>query len=79
MAGILAENLSDKAVTGTDGAEMGMLHNITMDLDSGRLEHLIIEPNEHIDNSEFETDSEGHILVPVERVEAVKDHMIVRR
>jgi sporulation protein YlmC with PRC-barrel domain len=79
MAEILAENLSGKAVTGSDGAELGMLYNITMDIDSGRLEDLIIDPNEHIDTEEFDTDEEGHVLVPVSRVQAVKDHMIVER
>jgi len=79
MAEILAENLSGKAVTGSDGAELGMLYNITMDLESGRLENLIIDPNEHLDTSDFEVDAEGHLLVPVDRVQAVKDHMIVKR
>ncbi|MFC7140370.1 PRC-barrel domain-containing protein [Halosimplex aquaticum] len=79
MAEILAENLSGKAVTGTDGAEMGMLYNITMDLETGRLRDLIIDPNEHLDTTQFEVDEEGHLLVPVDRVQAVKDHMIVQR
>jgi sporulation protein YlmC with PRC-barrel domain len=79
MAEILAENLSGKAVTGTDGAEMGMLYNITMDLETGRLRNLIIDPNDHLDNTQFEVDEQGHLLVPVDRVQAVKDHMIVQR
>jgi sporulation protein YlmC with PRC-barrel domain len=79
MAEILAENLSGKAVTGSDGAELGMLYNITMDIDTGRLDDLIIDPNEHIDTSGFETDEQGRLLVPVGRVQAVKDQMIVER
>jgi sporulation protein YlmC with PRC-barrel domain len=79
MAEILAENLSGKAVTGSDGAELGMLYNITMDIDTGRLDNLIIDPNEHIDVSGFDTDEQGRLLVPVGRVQAVKDQMIVER
>ncbi|MFT4921807.1 MAG: sporulation protein YlmC with PRC-barrel domain [Haloarculaceae archaeon] len=80
MAEILAENLSGKAVMGTDGAELGMLYNITMDLDSGRLDHLVIEPNEERGvETDFETDSAGRLLAPVGRVQAVKDHMIIER
>ncbi len=79
MAEILAENLSGKAVTGSDGAELGMLYNITMDIQSGRLQDLLIDPNEHIDTSDFETDEQGRLLVPVGRVQAVKDQMIVER
>jgi sporulation protein YlmC with PRC-barrel domain len=80
MAEILAENLSGKAVMGSDGAELGMLYNITMDLDSGRLEHLLIDPSEGRGvETEFDTDHAGRLLVPVGRVQAVKDHMIVKR
>ncbi|WP_324759739.1 PRC-barrel domain-containing protein [Haloarcula montana] len=79
MAEILAENLSGKDVMGTDGAELGSLYNITMDLTSGSLEHLIIDPAETVRDSEFEYSDQGRLLVPVERVKAVKDHMIVKR
>lgn len=78
MTELLAENLSGKAVMGSDGAEIGMLYNITMDLDTGELEHLIIDPDS-TDLTGFDTDAAGRLLVPVERVQAVKDHMIVQR
>ena len=79
MAEILAENLSGKAVMGSDGAELGMLYNITMDFETGRLEHLVINPDEQTNVDEFETDHAGRFLVPVGRVQAVKDHMIIKR
>lgn len=78
MAEILAENLSGKAVMGSDGTELGMLYNITMDANSGRLDNLVIEPDEAARDIEFETDETGRLLVPVTRVQAVKDHMIVK-
>lgn len=79
MADILAENLSGKAVMGSDGAELGMLYNITMDMETGNLENLVITPEEGIDPTEFETDDQGRTLIPVRRVQAVKDHMIIER
>jgi sporulation protein YlmC with PRC-barrel domain len=80
MVEILAENLSGKAVMGSDGADLGMLYNITMDLDSGRLDHLVINPNEERGvETDFDTDEQGRLLVPVGRVQAVKDHMIIER
>jgi len=79
MAEILAENLSGKDVMGTDGAELGSLYNITMDLKSGALHHLVIDPHETLGETRFERDATGRLLVPVERVKAVKDHMIVKR
>jgi sporulation protein YlmC with PRC-barrel domain len=72
MAEILAENLSGKAV-------MGMLYNITMDIESGRLVDLVIEPDEALGETSFDIDDAGRLHVPVGRVQAVKDHMIIQR
>jgi sporulation protein YlmC with PRC-barrel domain len=79
MAEILAENLSGKDVMGSDGAELGSLYNITMDLSSGSLKHLIIDPAESVRDTDFEYSDKGRLMVPVDRVKAVKDHMIVQR
>ena len=79
MAEILAENLSGKDVMGTDGKELGSLYNITMDLSSGSLNHLIIDPADSLRNTDFEYSDRGRLLVPVDRVKAVKDHMIIQR
>ncbi|QGN07375.1 photosystem reaction center subunit H [Halorhabdus sp. CBA1104] len=79
MAEILAENLSGKAVMGSDGAELGMLYNITMDIESGRLVDLVIEPDESLGDTSFDMDDAGRLHVPVGRVQAVKDRMIIQR
>lgn len=81
MAEILAENLSGKSVMGADGSELGMLYNITMDVHSGRLRHLLVSPDE--DNPpqgiDFEQDDAGRFQIPVGNVQAVKDYIIVQR
>ena len=81
MADILAENLSGKAVMGSDGVELGMLYNITMDLRSGSLTDLVIEPNEELSpaQSGLTTNEDGQLLVPVSAVKAVKDYIVVDR
>ncbi|MFC4436709.1 MULTISPECIES: PRC-barrel domain-containing protein [Natrialbaceae] len=81
MSEILAENLSGKSVMGSDGTELGMLYNITMDINSGTLHDLIIEPDEELPDRavDFETDDVGRFLVPVNRVRAVKDYIVVQR
>jgi sporulation protein YlmC with PRC-barrel domain len=79
MADVLAENLSGKAVMGTDGAELGMLYNITMNLKTGALHDLLVTPDEQfpVDRSPFDLDEEGRLHVPVSHVEAVKDYIVV--
>jgi sporulation protein YlmC with PRC-barrel domain len=79
MPDILAENLSDKEVMGSDGASLGTLYNITMDLKTGTLQHLVLAPSEQTGNLEFDRDEHGHYRVPVGHVQAVKDTIIIDR
>lgn len=79
MPDILAENLSEKEVMGSDGASLGTLYNITMDLKTGTLQHLVLEPNQRAGDLEFERDEAGNYRVPVNRVQAVKDTIVVDR
>jgi len=80
MPDILAENLSGKAVMGSDGTELGMLYNITMNLKTGELVDLLVEPNEELGVTlDFPSDDRGRYQIPVGRVQAVKDYIVVRR
>ena len=81
MAEILAENLSGKSVMGSDGSELGMLYNISMDMKSGRLMHLLVTPDEERSPSgvDFDQDDAGRFNIPVGNVQAVKDYIIVER
>ncbi|SEW22828.1 PRC-barrel domain-containing protein [Natrinema salifodinae] len=81
MSDILAENLSGKSVMGSDGTELGLLYNITMDLKSGKLHDLVIEPDEEVSRRavDLSVDDAGRFLVPVNRVQAVKDYIVVQR
>jgi len=81
MPSILAENLSGKAVMGSDGTELGMLYNITMNLKTGGLSSLVVEPDEQLDTDTVDLDinEDGHFELPVNRVQAVKDYIVVQR
>lgn len=78
MPGILAKNLSGMEVMGADGAELGELYNVTMDLRSGRLYHIVVDPHDHVDgNHGYDTDEAGRLEVPIDRVSAVTDYIVV--
>jgi sporulation protein YlmC with PRC-barrel domain len=80
MPDILAENLSGKAVIGSDGTELGMLYNLTMDIKTGALRDLVVDPDEDTTfDAEFGVDEEGRYQIPVNRVQAVKDYIVVER
>jgi len=80
MADMLAESLSGKAVMGTDGTELGELYNVTMDLETGRLQNLLVEPLEEGSvQLDFPSDENGRFQIPVARVKAVKDYIVIDR
>lgn len=79
MADILAKNISRKSVMGSDGSELGRLYNVTMNLKTGRLADLLVEPTEETPELEFPQDDAGRFRVPVGRIQAAKDHIVVRR
>lgn len=79
MTDVLAENLSGKAVMGSDGTELGILYNITCDLHSGSLDDLVVEPDEELTaDVRFDRDEQGRFRVPVTEVQAVRDYIVVR-
>ncbi|MDZ7746803.1 MAG: PRC-barrel domain-containing protein [Halobacteriales archaeon] len=78
MTEILAENLSDKRVVGSDGSELGTLYNVTMNFKSGSLQNLLIDPLEGVGSGSRINDN-GRLKIPVSSVQAVKDHIVVAR
>ena len=82
MHDILGKTLSDKGVMDSDGAEVGTLHNITMDMQTGNLNELVVQP---VDNSverrkheqRYGTDDRNRLRISVSRVQAVRDYIIV--
>ncbi|PSQ16463.1 photosystem reaction center subunit H [Halobacteriales archaeon QS_8_69_26] len=81
MTEMLARNLSNKAVMGSDGTEVGTLHNVTTDLKTGHLRDLVIDPETGAEdaNFAFDRDEDGRYRVPANRIEAVKDYIVIRR
>ncbi len=81
MPDILAKNLSGKAVMGSDGVDIGVLYNITIDAKSGAIGDLVVDPDEDTRdrNFDFGADEDGRYRVPVRRVQAVKDYIVVER
>jgi sporulation protein YlmC with PRC-barrel domain len=80
MPDVLARNLIDKAVIGSDGTELGRLSTVTMNAQTGELGDLIITPrSENTEQINIERDEDGRYAVPIGSVQAVKDHIVVNR
>ncbi|WP_222919391.1 PRC-barrel domain-containing protein [Natrinema sp. SYSU A 869] len=76
MTTILASTLSDTPVMGSDGTEIGTVHNITMNVETGELQRLLVTPT--IDNvRRFDTNDDGKIIVPASCMSDIDDYLIV--
>lgn len=78
MVNVLAHNLSEKGVI-ADGRNLGVLENVTMDIKTGSISHLLVEPRDgaQLGDLDFDWNEEGRLRVPVDRVQAVEDHILV--
>jgi len=68
--------LSKKDIVSSNGDEIGSLHNVTMNMKTGELLDLIIEPHREVDTSNYET-KEDYIIIPFKNVKAIKDMIVV--
>jgi len=77
MSKIFVRNLlSNKQVMATDGAEIGILSNIVMEIKGGRLIDLMVTPNTNFETSKYKKE-DNYILMPFDSVSAVRDYVII--
>ncbi|WP_226481810.1 PRC-barrel domain-containing protein [Natrinema amylolyticum] len=76
MTTVLASTLSDTPVMGSDGTEIGTVHNITMNVETGELRRLLVTPTIN-DLRGFETNDDGKIVISAGRMSDIDDYLIV--
>ncbi|THE62919.1 photosystem reaction center subunit H [Salinadaptatus halalkaliphilus] len=76
MTTVLASTLSSKPVMGSDGKELGTVHNITMNVTTGELESVLVTPKDD-DVYRFETTDDGNLRIPAHQVQGVDDYLMV--
>jgi sporulation protein YlmC with PRC-barrel domain len=59
-----------------DGGEIGILHNVVVDVATGLLSELVVKPAAELDTTGFKGE-EGYIFIPFQAVKAIKDVIIV--
>lgn len=75
-----AEHLSGKTVIGSDGTELGMLSTISINVTTGALSILLVEPTEETAvDVDVPVDEDGRVHIPITRVQAVNDYIVVAR
>ncbi|WP_225332783.1 PRC-barrel domain-containing protein [Halomicrobium urmianum] len=77
MREVLATKLSDRPVLAADGETIGTVHNVTVNLRTGDLETLTVDPDDALEA--VETDDDGRVRLPAECIESVDDYLVVDR
>lgn len=75
---ILENELRGKTVMSEGGLFLGVLRNVTMDIKTGELKNMLIEPSEDIDTRLYHLDDKGHIILEFDTVKSVRDVIIVK-
>ncbi|MFD1686290.1 PRC-barrel domain-containing protein [Halobellus litoreus] len=76
MDTVLASSLAGDTVMTTDGLELGTVENVTMNVKTGELAYLRLDPDSQ-PSSGFDRTEEGQLLIPADRVEAKQDYLLV--
>lgn len=72
--------LSTKTVMMQDGTQVGTIYNVTADMETGRLQSLIVDPapqEQQAQQVPFDVAQGGHYVVPAEKVAAIEDYVIL--
>jgi len=74
---LIARQLSGRNVITNDGASFGRVVDMDINEVTGKIEHLVIEPDPDSQSAENLKRDDGYSLVPYESVLAVSDYVIV--
>ncbi|WP_297508200.1 PRC-barrel domain-containing protein [Thermococcus sp.] len=77
MVKILASKLRDVELITDTGIRLGWVYDLSFDEETGDILVIVAEPDEDLDTSEFVTDSEGLLLIPVSAVKSIGEVIII--
>ena len=73
---VLASSLPGNEVMTVEGTELGVVDSVTMNPETGDLQNLRLKA--HGGGGGYHWIEDGHLIVPVDRIEARQDHLPVR-
>jgi len=77
MVKVLASKLRDVELITDTGIRLGWVYDLSFDEETGDILVIVAEPDEDLDTSEFVTDHEGLLLIPVSAVKSVGEVIII--
>lgn len=77
MVKIMASKLRDVELITDTGIRLGWVYDLSFDEETGELLVIVAEPDENLDTSEFVTDHEGLLLIPISAVKSIGEVIII--
>ena len=74
---ITENELRGKTVMTEEGLYLGIMRNTTVDVRTGELTGVLIEPSDDVDPRLYHLDTQGHLVFPFNSIRSVKDVIIV--
>ncbi len=77
MVKIIASKLRDVELITDTGIRLGWVYDLSFDEGTGDILVIVAEPDEDLDTSEFVTDHEGLLLIPISAVKSIGEVIII--
>jgi sporulation protein YlmC with PRC-barrel domain len=74
---VFESELRGKTVMSNEGGYLGVLRNISTNVETGDLVGIHVEPAEEVDARLFPQDSQGRLTFPFGSIKAVRDVIVV--
>jgi sporulation protein YlmC with PRC-barrel domain len=75
---LFATELRGKTVMTEDGQILGILSDMIMDMKTGRITSLLVQPAATVEARLFKTDPEGRLILGFKTMKAVKDVVVTQ-
>jgi sporulation protein YlmC with PRC-barrel domain len=73
---LFATELRGKTVMTEDGQILGVLSDLMMDMKTGRITSLLVQPAATVESRLYKTDPEGRLILSFKTMKAVKDVVV---
>jgi sporulation protein YlmC with PRC-barrel domain len=74
---ITENELRGKTVMTEEGLYLGIMRNTTVDIRTGELTGVLIEPSDDVDPRLYHLDTQGRLVFPFNSIKSVKDVIII--
>ncbi len=76
MGKVFSGSIAGKEVVNIDGAVLGVLENVVLEIKTGKLIELVIKPDKELNRMKYREEGK-FVLIPFSSVVAIKDYIVI--